>query len=312
MPVPFASPESVKYAGATPNYMTPRTPKTPDEHGSSLKKAGFPHLKQSRDKESQNGHQARMERFRRSGLKHLKQHGSVFYRPIPPGGKPLAREILKTAQSIGTVPIGSLESLRGFSRSRNTQAGPPDHSVMIQENAKTYRNIIHHAAAAHVKKQMATTYIELKDEEPMPKPIKLFIGHTQPCFEVLERVDHSASKTRISAIRASKTRIKFAQVEARRKAEALDQVPKSYAAWKKLDEPRQARVAKFLQLPDDQKDQEVTLKRWNRNDAMTLNQQYKNEPEFQAEVSAILAKRVTTDPRRRPTLVNAQSITSAS
>lgn len=74
-----------------------------------------------------------------------------------------------------------------------------------------------------------------------------------------------------------KKRRKFAQDEAKRIAETLDQVPLTYTSWKKLDEGRQARVARFLQLPDEQKDIDVQQKHWKRDDAMALYQEYKNE-----------------------------------
>ncbi|KAG8689894.1 hypothetical protein FRC08_010748 [Ceratobasidium sp. 394] len=91
----------------------------------------------------------------------------------------------------------------------------------------------------------------------------------------------------------------------------LEKVPASYQAWQALDEGRQVRVARFLQLPDEHKDKEVERRQWNREDAMTLYQAYKNEPGFQTEVNALLAKRVAIDPRRRPTVSNPPNLPSA-
>jgi hypothetical protein len=106
---------------------------------------------------------------------------------------------------------------------------------------------------------------------------KALVTKVHPRFEVLERVDHACSKTGVGILAANKQRQKLAQEEARRMADTLDQVPATYASWKRLDEGRQARVARFLQLPDEQKDADVYQKRWKREDAMKLYQEYKNE-----------------------------------
>ncbi|KAB5595000.1 hypothetical protein CTheo_1633 [Ceratobasidium theobromae] len=320
MPVPHASPDN-RHTSATTNFMTPRTPKTPDEHGSSNlgKKAVFPHLDERHDR-----HHILMDRVRRHAA--LKRVGNTFDKPIIPEDKSRTKELLKIGQSAGQVSLGSLESLRGFSRSQDVQVTSPEHTMMALENFHAHRDGVHRAAAELAKNQRAMTYIEITKEEEPPNPViqrldgrnknknrqaievttptKYLAQHVQPQFEVLERVDHSCSKTYVGMLYEIKKRRKFAQDEAKRIAETLDQVPLTYTSWKKLDEGRQARVARFLQLPDEQKDIDVQQKHWKRDDAMALYQEYKNEPEFQADVTKVLAKRISTDPRRRLTLTN--------
>lgn len=125
MPVPFASPDSVKYVGATPSYMTPHTPKTPDEYGSTLaRKAGFPHLKPSREKDTRSKYQIQIDRYKESGVKRRKQQGSSFNMALPPErevvycnlfqgpnpmvclGKPFNKDLLTIAQTGGVVSFG--------------------------------------------------------------------------------------------------------------------------------------------------------------------------------------------------------------
>jgi hypothetical protein len=144
--------------------------------------------------------------------------------------------------------------------------------------------------------------------------------------DIRERIDYAHTKTMLSLRSAGNNKRKLDEREARYKAEMLDQVPASYQAWKVLDEGRRTRIARFLQLADGDKNDEVKKRKWSRDDAMTLNQAYRNEvcewaikswdclsdifcsqPDFQTDVNALLAKRVTTDPRRRPTASNPPS-----
>jgi hypothetical protein len=82
-----ASPDGLThYAGATPNYMTPRTPKTPDEHGSlaNMKKAGFHRQQKTRE-------ESLMERVRQHRAKQKK--GNAFDQPPLPDGTNLQESL---------------------------------------------------------------------------------------------------------------------------------------------------------------------------------------------------------------------------
>ncbi|KAJ1306841.1 hypothetical protein OPQ81_007826 [Rhizoctonia solani] len=293
--------------------MTPRTPRSPDDTRTVLGTGGFPHMKSRLAV-------TRADKAKQSGA--IKRVGNVFNKPLE--DKDQLKDLLKLGQTYGQVSLGSLESLRSFSRSGDTPATIPDYATVAKEKSKIHYEGVHRAAIALAAKERANVYVDLLRVEEPPAflsganntrskdksstvssdPTRELIAHTRHQFEVLERVDHSFIKTFAGIGRAHKEQIrsaeKVAQVEARR----LDQVPTSYSAWKKLDEGRQVKVARFLQLTNDQKDADLALKHWNRDDAMALYHEYMAQPEFQAEVSKVLAKRTTTDPRKRPTVSN--------
>ncbi|KAG8748400.1 hypothetical protein FRC10_005947 [Ceratobasidium sp. 414] len=335
---------STHHAGATPNYMTPRTPrtpKTPDEYGSLAKKAGFPG-RQHRTREEKL--KDLMERVRRHRAK--QKVGNPFEMPPLPDDISRANELVRLRETHGTYPMDSLETLKALGRPPEAETAPIDYSKIAQERQAAYKEGLRRMAEERRRERVQDAYIDVLvgyEEEEWPKrPIpglsgsrssKLGQSPTQPGpmvtpmrqmvladdlrrlktrhDDILERLDYAHSKTIIAIRGAEKTQSKLGEQEARRKAELLEKVPASYQAWKSLDEGRRARVARFLQLPDEHKDKEVDKRQWNREDAMTLYQAYKNEPEFQADVNALLAKRVTTDPRRRPTLLNPPNVTPA-
>lgn len=260
----------------------------------------------------------RGDKAKQSGA--LNRVGNPFNNPLE--DKDQLKELLKLAQTHGQVSLGSLESLRSFSRSGDTPPTIPDHHTVAREKSKIHYEGIHKAAVALVEKERANTYIDLLrvDEPPtllndagstrgkeQPRPVALdptreLASHARVRSEVLERVDHSFMKTCMGIANEYRTRKKEAEKAAQAEARKLDQVPTSYAAWKKLDEGRQVKVARFLLLTNDQKDADLALRQWNKDDAKTLYMEYMDQPEFQADVNKVLAKRVTTDPRRRPTV----------
>ncbi|KAH7335249.1 hypothetical protein B0J17DRAFT_719793 [Rhizoctonia solani] len=310
MPVPHGSPDSVNYAGSLP-FMTPRTPRSPEDPRAVLGTGGFPHMK-SRLVAS------RGDKAKQSGA--LSRVGNPFNAALE--DKEQLKELLKLAQTHGQTSLGSLESLRSFSRSGDTPPTIPDHLTVVREKSKIHYEGIHQAAVALSEKERASTYIDLLrvDEPPAPlsdagstrskekpravalDPTRELASHARVRSEVLERVDHSFMRTCVGIANDYRVRKKDAEKVAKAEARRLDQVPTSYAAWKKLDEGRQVKVARFLQLTNDQKDADLTQRQWNRDDAMNLYKEYMDQPEFKADVSKLLAKRVTTDPRRRPTV----------
>ncbi|CAE6392465.1 unnamed protein product [Rhizoctonia solani] len=309
--VTHGSPDSVSYAGTLP-AMTPRTPRSPDDTRAVLGTGGFPHMKSRLA--------SRAEKAKQSGA--IKRIGCPFNQALE--DKDQLKELLKLTQTHGQVSLGSLESLRSFSRSGDTPPSIPDHLTVIREKSKLHHEGIHRAAVALSEKERANVYIDLLrvEEPPIPlgsasnikgkekahpmtsDPTRELVRHARHRSEVLERVNHSFAKTCAGIAsdyrQRKKDAAKAAQVEARR----LDQVPASYVAWKKLDEGRQVKVARFLQLTNEQKDTDLANKNWNRDDAMALYNEYNDQPEFQSEVSRVLARRVSTDPRRRPTISN--------
>ncbi|CAE6479563.1 unnamed protein product [Rhizoctonia solani] len=312
MPVPHGSPDSVSYAGSLP-FVTPRTPRSPDDTRSVLGTGGFPHMKSRLAT-------TRADKAKQSGA--LKRVGNVFNQPLE--DKDQLKELLKLGQTHGQVSLGSLESLRSFSRSGDTPPSVPDYATVTREKHKMHYEGVHKAAVALAEKERAKVYIDiLRVDEPSTylsstnntrnkgqplavtlDPRRELASHARHRFEVLERVDHSFLKTYAGIARDYKQRRRDAEKAAQAEARKLDQVPANYVAWKKLDEGRQAKVARFLQLTNDQKDTDLALKHWNRDDAMKLYHEYMDQPEFQADVSKLLAKRVTTDPRRRPNVFN--------
>ncbi|CAE6440765.1 unnamed protein product [Rhizoctonia solani] len=306
MPVTHGSPDSVSYAGTLP-AMTPRTPRSPDDTRTVLGTGGFPHMKSRLA--------TRAEKAKQSGA--IKRIGYPFNQALE--DKDQLKELLKLTQTHGQVSLGSLESLRSFSRSGDTPPTIPDHITVIRDKSKMHYEGIHRAAVALSEKERANLYVDLlRVEEPLiplggasnakskgklpPDPGKELVRHARHRTEVLERVNHSFAKTCAGIASDYKQRKKDAEKAAQAEARRLDQVPTSYAAWKKLDEGRQVKVARFLQLTNEQKDIDLANKNWNRDDAMVLYNEYMDQPEFQSDVSQVLAKRMSTDPRRRPTV----------
>ncbi|CAE6454944.1 unnamed protein product [Rhizoctonia solani] len=310
MPVPHGSPDSVTYAGSMP-FMTPRTPRSPEDNRAVLGTGGFPHIKSRLAA-------TRGDKAKQSGA--LGRVGNPFNGALE--DKDQLKELLKLAQTHGQTSLGSRESLLSFSRSGDTPPTIPDHLTVAREKSKIHYEGIHRAAVALSEKERANTYIDLLrvDEPPAPPsdtsgtrnkekpravvldPTRELASHARVRSEVLERVDHSFMKTCMGIANDYKMRKKDAEMASKADARRLDQVPTSYAAWKKLDEGRQVKVARFLQLTNDQKDADLANRQWNRDDAMTLYKEYMDQPEFKADVTKLLAKRVTTDPRRRPTV----------
>ncbi|KAG9102395.1 hypothetical protein FRC06_002042 [Ceratobasidium sp. 370] len=336
------------YAGATPNYMTPRTPrtpKTPDEYGTLAKKAGFSG-RQHRTREEKL--KDLMDRVRRHRAK--QKVGNSFDMPPLPDDISRANELVRLRETYGTYPMDSLEALKALGRSQEAETTPIDYSKIAQERQAAYKAGIRRMAEETRRERIQDAYIDVlvgyEEEEWPNRPIlgpissrssKLGQNSAHPGFmttpmlnhkkqavlandlrllktrhdDIIERLDYAHSKTMIAIRGAAKTQSKIGEQEARRKAEMLEKVPASYQAWQSLDEGRRTRVARFLQLPDEHKDREVEKRQWNREDAMALHQSYRNEPEFQADVNALLAKRVATDPRRRPTVSNPPNVTPA-
>ncbi|KAG9086936.1 hypothetical protein FS749_003275 [Ceratobasidium sp. UAMH 11750] len=237
----------------------------------------------------------------------------------------------------------SLEALKALGRSQEAETTPIDYFKIAQERQATYKEGLRRMAEETRRERVQDAYIEVLvgyEEEEWPKrPIpglssrssKLGQNSTQPGptvtpetvlandlrmlkarhDDIIERLDYAHCKTLVTLRNAAQAQKHAGEQEARRKAEMLEKVPASYQAWQALDEGRQVRVARFLQLPDEHKDKEVERRQWNREDAMTLYQAYKNEPGFQTEVNALLAKRVAIDPRRRPTVSNPPNLPSA-
>ncbi|CAE7218724.1 unnamed protein product [Rhizoctonia solani] len=291
MPIPHGSPDSVSYAGTIP-AMTPRTPRSPDDTRSVLGTGGFPHMKSRLA--------TRAEKAIQSGA--MKRIGRPFNLPIE--DKDQLKDLLKLAQTHGQVSLGSLESLRSFSRSGDTPPSIPDHTTVIREKSRMHYEGIHQAAVALSHKERANVYIDLLlAEEPVP-----FSGasHTESRGKSPPTASDATANTSDIDLRPwngdSKKRKKDAEKAAQAEARRLDQIPATYAAWKKLDEDRQVKVARFLQLADGQKDSNLANRNWNRDDAMALHMEYLAQPEFKSEVSQLLARRMTTDPRRRPTV----------
>ncbi|QRW17130.1 hypothetical protein RhiXN_05132 [Rhizoctonia solani] len=292
MPVPHGSPES--YAGSLP-FMTPRTPISPDDTRSVLGTGGFPHVKSRLDT-------TRGDKAKQSGA--FRRTGNVFNHPLE--DKDQLKGLLKLGQTHGQTSLGSLESIRSFSRSGDTPPTIPDYTTIAREKTKIHYEGVHRAAVLLAEKQRANTYVDLLrvDEPPATSnakskghPMKELVSHARHQFDVIERVDHSFIKTCAGIIGRKKEAERFAQAEARKQ----DQIPTSYAAWKKLSEARQVKVARFLQTADEHKDSILVANNWNREDAMRLHQEYLDQPEFKDEVSTLLARRITTDPRKRPT-----------
>ncbi|KAF8757636.1 hypothetical protein RHS01_03250 [Rhizoctonia solani] len=293
MPVPHGSPES--YAGSLP-FMTPRTPISPDDTRSVLGTGGFPHVKSRLDT---------TRGIRPSNQVH--SEGPETYLIIHwKSDKDQLKGLLKLGQTHGQTSLGSLESIRSFSRSGDTPPTIPDYTTIAREKTKIHYEGVHRAAVLLAEKQRANTYVDLLrvDEPPATSnakskghPMKELVSHARHQFDVIERVDHSFIKTCAGIIGRKKEAERFAQAEARKQ----DQIPTSYAAWKKLSEARQVKVARFLQTADEHKDSILVANNWNREDAMRLHQEYLDQPEFKDEVSTLLARRITTDPRKRPT-----------
>ncbi|CAE6426170.1 unnamed protein product [Rhizoctonia solani] len=299
MPIPHGSPES--YTGSLP-FVTPRTPRSPDDTRSVLGTGGFPHIKSRLDT-------TRGDKAKQSGATRL---GSIFTGACEPD-KDQLKELLKLEQTHGQVSLGSLESIRSFSRSGDTPPTIPDYATIAREKTKIHYEGVHRAAALLAEKQRANTYIDLLrvEEPPIPSnagrkghqpsdPTRELVSHARHRFEVLERIDHSFIKTCAGIVGRKKEAERLAQAEARKQ----DQIPSSYTAWKKLNETRQVKVARFLHMADEHKDANLTANNWNRDDAMRLHQEYMDQPDFKAEVSKLLAKRTTTDPRKRPMVTN--------
>ncbi|CCO28478.1 hypothetical protein BN14_02473 [Rhizoctonia solani AG-1 IB] len=302
MPVPHGSPES--YAGSLP-FMTPRTPRSPEDTRSVLGTGGFPHIKSRLDT-------TRGDKAKQSGA--IRRIGNVFNQPLEGPCEPdkdQLKELLKLGQTHGQVSLGSLESIRSFSRSGDTPPTVPDYAAIARDKSKIHYEGVHRAAAALAEKQRANTYIDLLRVEEPPisgnatskghqssDPTRELVNHARHQFDVLERVDHSFIKTCAGIVRQKKEAERLVQAEARKQ----EQIPPSYVAWKKLNEARQVKVARFLQMPDEHKDANLAANNWNRDDAMKLHQEYLDQSEFKTEVSKLLAKRTTTDPRKRPTL----------
>ncbi|GAB1518240.1 hypothetical protein RhiTH_001299 [Rhizoctonia solani] len=250
------------YAGSLP-FMTPRTPISPDDTRSVLGTGGFPHVKSRLDT-------TRGDKAKQSGA--FRRTGNVFNHPLEGDTPP-------------TIP---------------------DYTTIAREKTKIHYEGVHRAAVLLAEKQRANTYVDLLrvDEPPATSnakskghPMKELVSHARHQFDVIERVDHSFIKTCAGIIGRKKEAERFAQAEARKQ----DQIPTSYAAWKKLSEARQVKVARFLQTADEHKDSILVANNWNREDAMRLHQEYLDQPEFKDEVSTLLARRITTDPRKRPT-----------
>ncbi|CAE6482210.1 unnamed protein product [Rhizoctonia solani] len=290
--------------------MTPRTPRSPDDTRTVLGTGGFPHMKSRLA--------TRAEKAKQSGA--LKRIGSPFNQTLE--DKDQLKELLKLAQTHGQVSLGSLDSLRSFSRAGDTPPTIPDHITVVREKSKIHYEGIHQAAVALSENERANVYIDLLrvEEPPIPPsstsntknkgklspvtsdPTRELVRHARHRSEVLDRVNHSFAKTCAGIASDYRQRKKDAEKAAQAEARRLDQVPTNYAAWKKLDEGRQVKVARFLQLTNEQKDIDLTNKHWNRDDAMALYAEFLKQPEFQSEVGQVLAKRMTTDPRRRPTI----------
>ncbi|KAG9081022.1 hypothetical protein FRC07_014694 [Ceratobasidium sp. 392] len=320
-------------ASATPNYMTPRTPrtpKTPDEYG-NLKKAGFSSRSHRTPEERLKD---LMERVRRHNYK--RSVGNSFDMPPLPDDLSRANELVRLRETYGTCHLDSLEALKALGRSQGAETTSIDHSKIAHERQATYKAGIRHMAEEMRRERLQDAYagvlVGYDEEEWSKRPVPSLgssksgkLGHSSAQSEdtaspmillanelrilktrhddIQERIDYAHSKTMIAIRGTAKTQSRLEEQEARRKAEILDKIPASYQAWKLLDEGRRARIARFLQLPSEQKDKEVSKRQWNRNDAMDLNDAYKKEPEFQADVNALLAKRVATDPRRRPSMI---------
>ncbi|QRV74130.1 hypothetical protein RhiJN_02144 [Ceratobasidium sp. AG-Ba] len=322
---------SAHHPGATPNYMTPRTPrtpKTPDEYGSLAKKAGFSH-RQPRTREERM--KDLMERVRRHGAK--KRNGNAF--DLPPLSDDISRanELVRLRETYGTYPMDNLESLRALGRLQEAETTPPDYPKIAQERQTIYKEGVRRMAEQTRRERIQDAYVDVlvgyEEEEWHKRPIPVGSSRSSKLGQnpnqqtavvtpmvvlehelkvlktrhddIRERLDYANSKTIIAIRGTGKNQNKLAEQEARRRAEVLDKVPTSFQAWKALDESRQVRIGRFLQLPDDQKDAEVEKRQWSREDAMALYQAFRSEPEFQAELNSLLAKRMTTDPRRRPT-----------
>ncbi|KAG8706571.1 hypothetical protein FRC09_002343 [Ceratobasidium sp. 395] len=244
-----------------------------------------------------------------------------------------ANELAKLRETHGTNRMDSLESLKALGRLRGAETAPIDHLKIAQERQATYKDGLHRMAEETRRERVQDAYASVLagyDLEEWPKrpipgpggnkssklgqnpahsdvtatPMVLLTNDIRILKtrhdDIRERLNYAHSKTMIAIRGAAKSQSRLEEQEARRKAEMLDKIPASYQAWKSLDEGRRTRVARFLQLPDEHKDKEVEKRKWNREDAMALNHAYKNEQEFQTDINALLAKRVTTDPRRRP------------
>jgi hypothetical protein len=102
-------------------------------------------------------------------------------------------------------------------------------------------------------------------------------------------------------VRQKKEAERLVQAEARKQ----EQIPPSYVAWKKLNEARQVKVARFLQMPDEHKDANLAANNWNRDDAMKLHQEYLDQvclPNFYSQL--FNPKFLRTSLNSRPKLVN--------
>lgn len=309
------------------------TPRTPDD-GALVAKPGAPRQK-TREEQLRERRQVLMERVRKNGAK--RKHGNSFDKPMTTKDASHISELVRIRETHGGVSLGSLDSLRTLGRPNDDGSPTPDYAKLIQERNSLYQQNIKRVAKEIRKQEIGDAYIDILTsyeesewpQQPIPRaptqrsdsrgkpaqpgtspnPTTLLARYVELSNlhhnDIRERLDHAHAKTVISLAGTAKDKNNLAQKEAKLKAERLDKVPLTYEAWKNLDEGRQFRVGRFLQLPDEQKDTEVTTRKWNREDAMALYQLYKNEPEFHAAVDAVVSKRTATDPRRRPTLSNA-------